>query len=76
MDTDGRRSIISNSLFKFISISLNVLSLVYINKLFIISNEAINNNLAIDLYKEGYEIVNKTKGVYLVQPVLYERDWF
>ena len=74
MDTDGRRSIISNSLFKFISISLNVLSLVYINKLFIISNEAINNNLAIDLYKEGYEIVNKTKGVYLVQPVLYERD--
>jgi hypothetical protein len=28
------------------------------------------------LYKEGYEIVNKTKGVYLVQPVLYERDWF
>lgn len=74
MDTDGRRSIISNSLFKVISISLNILSLVYINKLFIISNEAINNNLAIDLYKEGYEIVNKTKGVYLVQPVLYERD--
>ena len=74
MDTDGRRSIISNSLFKFISISLSVLSLVYINKIFIISNEAINNNLAVDLYKEGYEIVNKTKGVYLVQPVLYERD--
>lgn len=74
MDTDGRRSIISNSLFKVISISLNILSLVYINKLFIISNEVINNNLAIDLYKEGYEIVNKTKGVYLVQPVLYERD--
>jgi hypothetical protein len=74
MDTDGRRSIISNSLFKFISISLSILSLVYINKVFIISNEAINNNLAVDLYKEGYEIVNKTKGVYLVQPVLYERD--
>lgn len=74
MDTDGRRSIISNSLFKFISISLSILSLVYINKIFIISNEAINNNLAVDLYKEGYEIVNKTKGVYLVQPVLYERD--
>jgi hypothetical protein len=74
MDTDGRRSIISNSLFKFISISLSILSLVYINKVCIISNEAINNNLAVDLYKEGYEIVNKTKGVYLVQPVLYERD--
>lgn len=74
MDTDGRRSIISNSLFKFISISLSILSLVYINKVFIISNEVINNNLAVDLYKEGYEIVNKTKGVYLVQPVLYERD--
>ena len=74
MDTDGRRSIISNLLFKVISISLSILSLAYINKLFIISNEAINNNLAIDLYKEGYEIVNKTKGVYLVQPVLYERD--
>lgn len=74
MDTDGRRSIISNSLFKFISISLSILSLVYINKVFIVSNEAINNNLAVDLYKEGYEIVNKTKGVYLVQPVLYERD--
>ena len=74
MDTDGRRSIISNSLFKFISISLSILSLVYINKVFIISNEAINNNLAVDLYKEGYEIVNKIKGVYLVQPVLYERD--
>lgn len=74
MDTDGRRSIISNSLFKFISISLSILSLVYINKVFIISNEAINNNLAVDLYKEGYEIVSKTKGVYLVQPVLYERD--
>ena len=74
MDTDGRRSIISNSLFKFISISLSILSLVYINKVFIISNEAINNNLAVELYKEGYEIVNKTKGVYLVQPVLYERD--
>jgi hypothetical protein len=74
MDTDGRRSIISNSLFKFISISLSIISLVYINKVFIISNEAINNNLAVDLYKEGYEIVNKTKGVYLVQPVLYERD--
>lgn len=74
MDTDGRRSIISRSIFKFISISLSILSLVYINKLFIISNEVLNNNLAVELYKEGYEIVNKTKGVYLVQPVLYERD--
>jgi hypothetical protein len=54
--------------------SLSILSLVYINKIIIISNEAINNNLAVELYKEGYEIVNKTKGVYLVQPVLYERD--
>ena len=74
MDTDGRRSIISSSIFKFISMSLSILSLVYINKIFIISNEVINNNLAVELYKEGYEIVNKTKGVYLVQPVLYERD--
>ena len=75
MDSDGsRRSIFSSLFFISISISLNILSLFYITKLYIISNETINRNLGIKLYKEGYEIVNKSKGVYLVQPVLYERD--
>lgn len=74
MDTDGRRSIFSNLLFIIISISLYILSLFYINKIYILSNDMINANLSTKLYKEGYEIINKTKGVYLVQPVLYERD--
>lgn len=74
MDTDGRRSIFSSLLFIIISISLYILSLFYINKIYILSNDMINANLSTKLYKEGYEIINKTKGVYLVQPVLYERD--
>ena len=75
MDTDGcRRSLISNILFIFISLGLSILSIFYIERIIIISNDIINKNLKIKLHLEGYEIVSKKKGVYLVQPVLYERD--
>ena len=75
MDTDGgRRSLISNIIFIFISLGLSLLSIFYIEKMFIISNDIINKSLKTKLNLEGYEIVSKKKGVYLVQPVLYERD--
>lgn len=75
MDTDGgRRSLISSILFIIISLSLSILSIFYIEKILIISNDKINKSLKIKLRVEGYEIINKKKGVYLVQPVLYERD--
>jgi hypothetical protein len=75
MDTDGgRRSLIISILFIIISLSLYILSIFYIEKILIISNDKINKSLKNKLRLEGYEIINKKKGVYLVQPVLYERD--
>lgn len=72
MDTDGgTRSIIL--LFIFTELILILASKFYIMKIYIISNSQLSKLLSIKLKEEGYEIINKSKGVYMIQPVLYER---
>lgn len=73
MDTDGSRRSISLILFIFTGLILILASKFYIMKIYIISNSQLNELLSIKLKEEGYEIINKSKGVYMIQPVLYER---
>lgn len=73
MDTDGGRRSISLILFIITGLILILASKFYIMKVYIISNSQLNKLLSIKLKEEGYEIINKSKGVYMIQPVLYER---
>lgn len=73
MDTDGGRRSISLILFIITGLILILASKFYIMKVYIISNSQLNKLLSIKLKEEGYEIINKSKGVYIIQPVLYER---
>lgn len=73
MDTDGGRRSISLILFIITGLILILASKFYIMKIYIISNSQLNELLSIKLKEEGYEIINKSKGVYMIQPVLYER---
>ena len=75
MDTDGGRRSISLILFIITGLILILASKFYIMKVYIISNSQLNKLLSIKLKEEGYEIINKSKGVYMIQPVLYERKW-
>lgn len=73
MDTDGGTRSISLILFIFTGLILILASKFYIMKIYIISNSQLNELLSIKLNEEGYEIINKSKRVYMIQPVLYER---
>ena len=73
MDTDGGTRSISSILFIFTGLILILASKFYIMKIYIISNSQLNELLSIKLKEEGYEIISKSKGVYMIQPVLYER---
>ena len=73
MDTDGGRRSISLILFIITGLILILASKFYIMRIYIISNSQLNELLSIKLKEEGYEIINKSKGVYMIQPVLYER---
>lgn len=73
MDTDGGRRSISLILFIITGMILILASKFYIMKIYIISNSQLNKLLSTKLKEEGYEIINKSKGVYMIQPVLYER---
>ena len=73
MDTDAGRRSISLILFIITGLILILASKFYIMKVYIISNSQLNKLLSIKLKEEGYEIINKSKGVYMIQPVLYER---
>lgn len=73
MDTDGGRRSISLILFIITGLILILASKFYIMKVYIISNSQLNKLLSIKLKEEGYEIINKSKGVYIIQSVLYER---
>lgn len=73
MDTDGGRRSISLILFIITGLILILASKFYIMRIYIISSPQLNELLSIKLKEEGYEIINKSKGVYMIQPVLYER---
>ena len=73
MDTDGGRRSISLILFIITGLILILASKFYIMRIYIISSSQLNELLSIKLKEEGYEIINKSKGVYMIQPVLYER---
>ena len=75
MDTDGGRRSISLILFIITGLILILASKFYIMRIYIISSSQLNELLSIKLKEEGYEIINKSKGVYMIQPVLYERKW-
>ena len=73
MDTDGGRRSISLILFIITGLILILASKFYIMRIYIISSSQLNELLSIKLKEEGYEIINKSKGVYMIPPVLYER---